>query len=203
MNLKNLKNGNRNYAFLLLLIIGLVLISGCTGEGDICSNGKYSTEDYSISTYKPYIGLDVESKKKLTTALESEGDSALQGIADLTCLESLDLKGTEVSDISPLSGLTNLKSLKLYSTEVSDISPLSGLTGLESLDLGGTIVSDISPLSGLTNLDYLVLSSTKVSDVSPLSGLTDLTYLYLLFTEVSEEDCEALKQDLPYTTIKC
>ena len=107
-------------------------------------------------------------------------------IANLTALTRLDLRGTQVSDLSPLTDLIALTSLDLEHTQVSDVSPLAGLTALNSLGLNGTQVSDVSPLAGLTTLTSLVLVGTQVSDIAPLAGLTALTDLYLSGTQVSD-----------------
>ena len=64
-------------------------------------------------------------------------------------LEHLDLRNTQVSDLSPLAGLTNLRYLYLSRTQVSDLRPLAGLTRLRYLYLSGTQVEDLSPLAGL------------------------------------------------------
>ncbi len=89
--------------------------------------------------------------------------------ADMLRLTSLDLSGSDVSDLTFLQSATNLEELDLSDTQVSDISALSSLTSLEELDLSNTQVEDISPLSELTNLKKLDLSNTQVSDISPLS----------------------------------
>ena len=107
-------------------------------------------------------------------------------IGSLTALKYLNLRGTQVSDISVLSGLNALRFLDLSGTQVSDISALSGLTALIHLDLFGTQVSDISGLSGLTALNRLNLFGTQVSDISALSGLTALIHLELSDTLVSD-----------------
>ena len=51
-------------------------------------------------------------------------------LAGLTALQSLDLGGTKVSNVSPLAHLTALQSLKLAYAEVSDVSPLIHLHDL-------------------------------------------------------------------------
>ena len=106
-------------------------------------------------------------------------------IRTLTALESLNLRDSQVSNLTPLSGLLALKSLDLESTHVSDLTPLSGLTALRSLDLMSAQVSDLTPLSGLTALEYLNLWNTQVSNLTPLSGLTALESLNLRYTQVS------------------
>ena len=75
------------------------------------------------------------------TDLFSSGDGLLTLDSD-THLEWLDLHGTQLSDVSPLTGLTSLKKLYLNGTQVSDVSPLAGLTNLEQLHLGKTPVTE-------------------------------------------------------------
>ena len=103
---------------------------------------------------------------------------------DLAELTYLDLDGTGVSDLAPLSGLTALDYLNLEGTGVADLAPLTGLTALEYLDLEGTGVADLAPLAGLTTLNKLYLEHTGVADLAPLAGLTALEYLDLQGTGV-------------------
>ena len=151
--------------------------------------GTLLGDDVDLNT-KVFEEIEAQMKQTGLRALDLSftriSDLSLSPITNLTKLESLDLRGTGVSDISPLAGLTGLESLDLRGTGVSDISPLAGLTGLESLDLVGTGVSDISPLAGLTGLQWLNLWGTGVSDISPLAGLTGLQWLNLEGTGVSD-----------------
>jgi len=114
-------------------------------------------------------------------------------LANLTSLQSLDLAGYQISDLSPLASLTSLQSLNIVGCEVSDLSPLAGFTSLQSLTLYGcTQLSDLSPLAGLTNLQELNLSRcthTQLSDLFPLAGLTSLQSLFLT-------ECDQLSGDL-------
>ncbi len=107
-------------------------------------------------------------------------------LADLTSLQSLDLRGTQVSDVAPLARLANLQSLDLWNTQVSDVAPLASLANLQSLDLSGTQVSDVAPLASLANLQSLDLIDTQVSDVAPLASLANLQSLDLMDTQVSD-----------------
>ena len=113
--------------------------------------------------------------------------SDLTPLRGLTALQSLDLRGTKVSDLAPLRGLTALQSLHLTSTKVSDLTALRGLTALQGLDLRGTQVSDLTPLRGLTALQGLNLGyATQVNDLTPLGSLTALQRLDLTGTQVSD-----------------
>ena len=110
----------------------------------------------------------------------------MSALANLTNLKTLDLSGTDVSDVSALAHLTNLEEMRLWYTDVSDVSALANLTNLKTLDLRSTDVSDVSALAHLTNLETLDLSFTDVSDVSALAHLTKLETLDLSGTGISD-----------------
>ena len=130
---------------------------------------------------------DLQSVKHIEWLdLDGTEVSDLSPLSTLESLQSLDLDNTQVSDLSPLSALESLQSLHLNDTQVSDLSPLSTLESLQSLHLNDTQVSDLSPLSTLESLQSLSLWSSKVSDLSPLSDLTNLQSLDLDDTQVSD-----------------
>ena len=110
------------------------------------------------------------------------GDEELQGLEKMTNLTELDLRGNEMTDLSPLMGLSHLKVLHLPAANIEDLSPLSGLTQLEDLALidpssDRGLVEDITPLSSLVNLKELYLKVGVISDLTPLSGMTKLESL--------------------------
>ena len=133
------------------------------------------------------------SEMATLTHLYARGISDMTGLEYAISLDTLNLRTTNISDISALSGLTSLKVLIISdngnTTPLSDISALSGLTSLKKLIIGGysnTNISDISALSGLTSLTFLNLSGNNISDISALSGLTSLTSLGLHYNRISD-----------------
>ena len=54
----------------------------------------------------------------------------MAAVANLTNLNSLDLSGNSISDLSAVAGLTNLLELYLAKNAISDLSPLVANTGL-------------------------------------------------------------------------
>ncbi|MBF0356368.1 MAG: hypothetical protein HQL43_14135, partial [Alphaproteobacteria bacterium] len=52
-----------------------------------------------------------------------------------------------------LAGLAELQSLNISGTPVADLTPLAGLANLQILDITGTPVADLTPLAGLGNLE--------------------------------------------------
>lgn len=116
----------------------------------------------------------LRSMKELTVEYCSFSDTAVLGRFEQ--LTHLDLKGTEVKDLTPFPNMKNLAWISLYGTRVSNISPLSRLEQLQYLDISKTQVRNLKPLSGLTNLRQLKIVGTNVTDLSPIAGLP-LEYL--------------------------
>ena len=134
------------------------------------------------------LGIQMEMEEQRNRELDLTGSqvSDLEPLSRLTMLTGLDLESTQVSDIRPIAELTALKSLALIHTQVSDIGPLGRLTALEFLFLMNTQVSNIGPLANLTALKHLKLASTQVSDIGPLAKLPALEWLDLADTRVSD-----------------
>jgi len=108
-------------------------------------------------------------------------------LAGLTRLESLQMGGVVIDDLSALSGLQNLMSLTVFNGEQPlDLSPLAQLTNLEALTLRNNQIVDVSALSGLVKLRYLDLEGNQISDVTPLAGLTELNRLFLSGNPISD-----------------
>ncbi len=108
-------------------------------------------------------------------------------LAGLTRLESLQMGGLVIDDLSALSGLQNLMSLTVFNGEQPlDLTPLAKLTNLEALTLRNNQIVDISALSGLSMLRYLDLEGNQISDVTPLAELTALNRLFLSGNPISD-----------------
>ncbi|RYD23181.1 MAG: NACHT domain-containing protein [Verrucomicrobiaceae bacterium] len=110
----------------------------------------------------------------------------LSPISKLKDIRRLQLSSTQISDVAPLSKLTKIETLFLAYTKVRELSPLSKLVNLKHLDLEGSDVTDISPLAKLPRLVHLDLSNTEVADISPLKDLRMLTDLVLAETNISD-----------------
>ena len=124
----------------------------------------------------PNTPITVEEMEGLRNLSSRNGDIRdLTGLQFATNLSGLlDLRGNQITDLSPLAGLIELRKLWLSKNPISDISPVRGLTNLTDLGLYDTMISDISPVRDLTNLTRLHFHSTEVTDLSPISGLINL-----------------------------
>ncbi|ORY49410.1 L domain-like protein [Rhizoclosmatium globosum] len=81
--------------------------------------------------------------------------------ASFSQLECLDLAGSKVADISPLSMLPNLNSLNLAHSKVADFAALSNLVNLKDLNVS---YSSIASLAGITDkLQSLNIESTQIT----------------------------------------
>ena len=136
---------------------------------------------------KPEGPLTADDLASLTRIdVEEQSIKSLAGLEYATALDTLNLWGNEIEDVSPLSDLTNLTFLKLGDNQVADVSPLSSLTNLKWLSLWGNEVADVSALSSLTKLNTLNLWGNEVADVSALSSLTKLRWLNLGNNQVAD-----------------
>ena len=114
------------------------------------------------------------------------GITNLQGLEKCYSLAELDLRGNEISDLTPLAGLKYLQSLSLTSNKISDVTPLKDLTRMQYLELSNNQVEDISSLSQLTAMRSLYLSGNKIKDISVVAGMTKIWSLYLDGNQVTD-----------------
>ena len=98
-----------------------------------------------------------------------------------TGLRKLYVSDTQISDLSQVAGLTGLTELGLTSMDLrgSDLSDLSELRALEKLDLRDNSITDLSALAPLVRLTEIRLDDNDVGDVSPLSNMPGLRDLYV------------------------
>ena len=151
-----------------------------------------------VDPNQPYIhNLDaLKYFKNLTylglgyAVLDADDPSApidISPLSGMTKLESLQLGGLVIDDLSIVANMPNLKYLTVFGGKrLTDISALANETNLESLTLRGNLISDITPLAGLTKLRYLDLQDNAITDVTSLTGLTSLNRLFLSNNQITD-----------------
>lgn len=97
--------------------------------------------------------------------------SSIAGLEDFTNLDSLDLSGNEITDLTPLSTLTDLKALILTGCTAEDYTPLSNLVNLRVLILDHSAIADPAPLLALSNLKCLYLEGSQIKNYLPLADI--------------------------------
>ncbi|MEO0581523.1 MAG: leucine-rich repeat domain-containing protein [Bacteroidota bacterium] len=140
-------------------------------------------------------------------------------------IESLDLYGTDITDLSPLMLFPNLRSLDISSTSIQDLSALrlvphlevlqaaycspfslSDLTccpSLTQLDLSYPSAphSSWESLDQLPNLSELFLNRTGISSIVDLLMLEKLQVLSVSFNPISATEKAYLKELLPHAQL--
>ena len=133
--------------------------------------------------YRSTIPGSESKRAQILDANESKDftDKHLAYVVDLPKLDSVDLRGTSVTD----AGLVHLKAL----------------TYLGNLDLAYTRITNngLAHLSGLASLNYLYLDGTPITDVGikQLYPLKNLLNMSLSETKVSRNGSDAIKKHLP------
>ena len=110
---------------------------------------------------------DANLRAAIETALKVAPGDPIAPV-EIEILRSLEVRETQIRDLTGLELATNLSDLRLVENGIADVSVLSGLTNLTKLNLGGNSISDLSHLEGLTNLIELLLGNNNISDISPL-----------------------------------
>ncbi|MFC2149246.1 leucine-rich repeat domain-containing protein [Candidatus Auribacterota bacterium] len=145
----------------------------------------------------------IEDNEVVALDLSRANVDDLSFLKEMTGLNSLDMRGLPVKDLTPLSGL-QLKTLGIEDTQVEDLTPLEGMP-IEALYLNNTKVKEINVLSGMP-LKILNLYSTEVRDIRAIETMKRLEYLWLNETQVEDisplSGCPLVSLTLHKTKVK-
>lgn len=81
----------------------------------------------------------------------------------------INLEDCGVSNIAPLAGLKQLQSVNLGGNPIWDLSPLKSLN-LTGIGIWGTDVRDLEQLKNM-RLEWLSMANTKIKDISPVKKM--------------------------------
>ena len=127
--------------------------------------------DITVAEAKAVASLDLAYAEWQKYVSEKEPIRSIAGLEHFTNLESLDLSGNAITDLTPLSALTSLKALVLSGCAAEDYTPLASLTNLRVLVLKHSTIADLSPLLTLTNLKCLYLDGSQIQNYFPLADI--------------------------------
>lgn len=111
-----------------------------------------------------------------------ESDIDLSPLANLTELETLDMRIIYSHDLSFMQNLTKLEELSILASDELDFSPIGSLTGLRRLEMSSYIdnPSDLSFLKNLNQLtDVTIVAWYTVKDLSYFQNMQCLQNLYV------------------------
>lgn len=143
--------------------------------------------------------------------IESLSVSELKTLDDISWimhfdyLTHLDISGTEVQDISPLSALNHLRVVYMNETKVKDITSMSSLRKLRHIDIRKTEIVNLEPLSkllvewiyadktrvekmpagGFDSLGHISLENCPINDIGPIASCPEIRYLHIRNTKIS------------------
>jgi serine/threonine-protein kinase len=86
-------------------------------------------------------------------------------------LQYVNLQHNPLFSLLPLQRKTTLRELNMGGTMVIDLTPVSTMTGLQRLHCQGCVFDSVSALKAMT-LEELNLSDCRISDIEPLRGKT-------------------------------
>lgn len=127
-----------------------------------------------------HIGQCTHLKHLQINIYESEID--LSPLANLTELETLDIRIIYSPDLSFMQNLTKLEDLSILASDELDFSPIGNLTGLRQLEMS-SYIDNPSDLSFLKNLNQLtevtIVAWYTVKDLSYFQNMQCLQNLYV------------------------
>jgi hypothetical protein len=106
-------------------------------------------------------------------------------LARISKIDSINVSGQNVSDLSPLQKLPKLRVLMARKTAVSDLSPIGFLKEITRLDIGETEVKDLGTLERLPKLKVVSADRSKVTNIE-FSKLPSLEKLNADETSVND-----------------
>ena len=160
------------------LLVALAVFVLILGAGIIWTANPGTKEAYALAEARIQAAREEDARVLKLNDLANLGRLPPE-IAQMTDLVQLDLRGTLVSDISPLAGLSGLRVLNLRGTLVDDLTALEGLQALDILDVGETWISDISPLTDLPALRRLDIGQTQIKSLEPALRMSNLDWINL------------------------
>lgn len=167
-------------AAVLAVVIGLTAFGGGSGGGGGGGEDKrplIKSEVPSITIQGEEYSTDL---RKLDLSDRGLTDEDIQDLKYMVNLSNLQLRGNDLTDISPLAGLTQLECINLMENpNLTDLSPLAGLTNMRQFNYYGTPVEDLSFMAGWTKMEYVQLDDIGDNDLSFLSGMPNVKHLYL------------------------
>lgn len=145
--------------------------------GDICGyefcggqNAHLSADEKAtVSALMGYL-----ARKKNIDPSKCKNDDVINVLLEL---EDLDLKKTNIRELSPLFMLQKLEQLDLSENQIDRLSYLSGMKVLKSLNVGKNNLTSFNGLQRLYTLEEILAPNNQISSVGELAKLEKLKIL--------------------------
>ena len=134
-----------------------------------------------------------QKKHNFNSSLPNGTIPLIKVICQLTNIQSLSIRSTDIDDIKGVAGLKRLHHLDVSYTNVATLVPLHGLP-LHTLVINATRVTDLTPVCSL-QLRRLDISKLTIHNLTPLTRLESLTEVKMNWVkDVNNTINETLKQ---------
>lgn len=132
-----------------------------------------------------WSGISDDWKKFFSKTANISMTPSKEELAQISKIDSVNVSGQNVTDISPVLKLPKLKVVVARNTGITDLLPLTGLKEITSIDISETSVKSLSPLERLPKLKVIIASKSKVEGVE-FQSFTSLQKLYVDGTTVND-----------------
>lgn len=122
-------------------------------------------------------------------------DLSGKGIDDLTVLSGLPkikeliVSDNQISNLAGIEGLTTLTKFEAANNKIVDLAPLANLKELRQLRLNGNQIEKVGDLSGHKELKKLWLSDNKVKNINPIAGLPNINEIAIKKNPLTKDGC--------------
>jgi Leucine-rich repeat (LRR) protein len=132
--------------------------------------------------------LPVTWQKVLRDAAKTGSVPTNEELAKITNLDSINVAdNTGIHDVDALERLQKLQSLVVRGTEISSLSPLQEHKLIRTLDISNTNVGDINIVRQFSNLAMLRADNSKIQSLDALAGLRSLKSVYADGTAIKDD----------------
>lgn len=100
----------------------------------ICEKNELFISELTTDSFSSSFLVPKNEVKKITI---ENGFNNLMLIRDFPNLEELEIKKSEISDITPISELQNLRKISINNSNIKDITPIKKLYNLKSINFSG------------------------------------------------------------------
>lgn len=156
---------------------------GSTASGEtfmaICA-GDTATAEQRITIDELFYSLGFDPKR-----------DSCQQVADKAARKgTINLRNTDIIDVSPLAGLAGVRKIDVGANAITDIEALNGLPDLEILDVAYNRLTKLPEVNRFAELILLDLSGNPITDLEGIEGIRNLPALF--FDGAAIKDWSAL-----------
>gem|GEM_PF-4350252 len=138
--------------------------------------------------YNFHVGYSLSVKDTVVQEIVNQYDlTDLNGLANLTNLENLDLNRSFITDYSLLQNLNKLSNFKIYGSKLPNIDFVNYLNkDLSHLEIEYSLLNSIEGVEKLQNLKFLNCSNNHIQDYRPILKLQKLDTLIVYNNSIQD-----------------